>query len=419
MSGEGPSKRPFGLSFPSKPKAKSTTTSITPINKGCLAAAAFSLDDDDDMDTTANTSSQINRPPVSSRSVLNVKAQRDIEQALEEDPNIYEYDNVYEQVSSTVQQEQKREEKKRLERETNIAKEPKYVTGLLEKSKQREKEYEKVQERRIQRERELEGDLYADKEVFVTSGYKAKLAERQAELEREKLEDQREAMLNVHNQDNMDAFYRFQFKVRTGLKRISLKIIHRSFSLGEVQILEESQKIKTPSAVPKTARQLRTRTSNDDETMETSTTNESSDMYARAREKHTRDTQREHRDDIKEEPVINETPKSSSAPVKVRRINDESTQNFDDEQIEMGVGVHGRRKKAEKEKDEEQENDPMTVMPIAEEKKRQATETRIERIRRLCEKRTVGETFDAAKQSYLERQQKRELFKDYIERAET
>lgn len=425
MSGEGPSKRPFGLSFPSKPKAKSTTTTLAPISKSCLAAAAFSLDDDDDMDTTANSSSQINRPPISSRSTLNVKAQRDIEQALEEDPNIYEYDEVYEQVSSTVQQEQKREEKKRLERETNIAKQPKYVAGLLEKSKHREKEYEKVQERRIQRERELEGDLYADKEVFVTAAYKAKLAERQAELEREKLEDQREAILNVQNQDNMDAFYRYQFKVRTGLERISLETQRILFSLGEVQILEESEKIKPQPAIPKNARQLRTRASNDDETMETNADNESSDMYARAREKHARAVQREHRQDIKEEPVIDETPKSTSTAVKVRRINDESTQNFDDEQIEMGVGLHGRRKKAEKNNDEEQEtisskeNDPMTAMPIAEEKKRQAVETRIERIRRLCEKRTVGETLDAAKQSYLERQQKRDLFKDYIERAET
>ncbi len=119
-------------------------------------------------------------------------------------------------MSSTVQQEQKREEKKRLERETNTTRQAKYMTGLLEKNKQREKEYEKVQERKIQRERELEGDLYADKEVFVTAAYKAKLAERQADLEREKLEDKREEMLNILKQDNMDAFYRFQFKVRTG-----------------------------------------------------------------------------------------------------------------------------------------------------------------------------------------------------------
>ncbi|CAF4729245.1 unnamed protein product, partial [Rotaria magnacalcarata] len=80
----------------------------------------------------------------------------------------FEYDEIHEQVSSTVQQEQKREEKKRLERETNTFRQPKYVTGLLEKSKVREKEYEKVLERRIQREREQEGDLFADKEVFVT-----------------------------------------------------------------------------------------------------------------------------------------------------------------------------------------------------------------------------------------------------------
>jgi len=216
MSTDGNFKRPFGLSLPSKSKAKTTSTTVTPISKSCLAAAAFSLDDDDDMNTTTNSSSQINKPPTSSRLALNPKAQRDIEQALEEDPNIYEYDEVYEQVSSTVQQEQKREEKKRLERESNTVRQPKYVAGLLEKSKVREKEFERVQERRIQRERELEGDLYADKEVFVTSGYKAKLAERQADLEREKIEDQREAMLNVFKQDNMDAFYRFQFKLRTG-----------------------------------------------------------------------------------------------------------------------------------------------------------------------------------------------------------
>jgi len=217
MSTDETSKRPFGLSFPSKPKSKTTTTTtLTPINKSCLAAAAFSLDDDDDMDTTTNSSTKINKPPTSTRLALNPKAQRDIEQALEEDPNIYEYDEVYEKVSSTVQQEQKREEKKRLERESNTIRQPKYVTGLLEKSEQRKKEYERVEERRIQRERELEGDLYADKEVFVTSAYKAKLAERQADLVREKIEDQREAMLNVLQQDNMDAFYRFQFKVRTG-----------------------------------------------------------------------------------------------------------------------------------------------------------------------------------------------------------
>ena len=144
-------------------------------------------------------------------------------------------------------------------------------------------------------------------------------------------------------------------------------------------------------------------------------------MYARAREKHARDIQREHRQDVKEEHVIDEIPKSTKT-VKVRRINDEKTQNFDDEQIEMGVGVSGKRNKTEKKKSEiinTKENDLFTSMPIASEKKRQAEETRIERIRRLCEKRTVGDVLDMAQQAYYERQQKRELFKDYIERTES
>ena len=208
-----PSKRPFGLSFVSKPKSQiNTTLKLQPIHKGCLAATAFSVEDDDDDAQTNVPISKTKKLPA-----LNPKTKREIEQVLEGDPTIYEYDEVYEQVSSTVQQEQKREEKRRLERESNTVRQPKYVAGLLEKCKEREKEYERVKERQIQRERELEGDLYADKEVFVTAAYKAKLVERQADLAREKLEDKREAMLNVLQQDNMDAFYRFQYKFRTGM----------------------------------------------------------------------------------------------------------------------------------------------------------------------------------------------------------
>jgi hypothetical protein len=151
-----------------------------------------------------------------------------------------------------------------------------------------------------------------------------------------------------------------------------------------------------------------------------SSADDHSDMYARAREKHARYIEREQREDIKEEPVIDEIPKSTK-PIKVRRINDETAQNFDDEQIEMGVGLSGKKNKTEKKKTETtntKENDLSISMPIASEKKRQAEETRIERIRRLCEKRTVGDVLDMAKQAYYERQQKRELFKDYIEMIE-
>jgi hypothetical protein len=124
------------------------------------------------------------------------------------------------------------------------------------------------------------------------------------------------------------------------------KTCYSFFSSGDATILEESEKIKTESAVSRTARQLRSRTSNDDDQMEAN----ASDMYLRAREKHARDLEREHRQDVKDEPVIDEIPKSTTT-MKVRRINDETTQNFDDEQIEMGIGLSGKKKKNEKQKD--------------------------------------------------------------------
>ncbi len=39
----------------------------------------------------------------------------------------------------------------------------------------RKMEFEKLQERKIQTEREKEGDLWNDKEVFVTSAYRKKM----------------------------------------------------------------------------------------------------------------------------------------------------------------------------------------------------------------------------------------------------
>jgi len=214
------------------------------------------------------------------------------------------------------------------------------------------------------------------------------------------------------------------------------------FILGDATILEESEKIKAQPTdsntiylfdlfnklyLSESTRQLRSRTENDDDDdqMETNSSADNNDMYARAREKHARAAQREHQHDVKEEPITDEIVKpiqSKSTAVKVRRINDESTQQFDDEQIEMGVGLSNKKNKTEKKEEtkiDTKENDLAITMPIANEKKRQAQETRIERIQRLCEKRTVGDVLDMAKQAYVERQQKRQLYKDYIERIES
>jgi len=57
---------------------------------------------------------------------------------------------------------------------------------LLKASEVRKREYERQQERIVQKEREKEGDEFADKEVFVTSAYRKKMQEMQEAEEEER-----------------------------------------------------------------------------------------------------------------------------------------------------------------------------------------------------------------------------------------
>ena len=69
-----------------------------------------------------------------------------------------------------------------------------YINTMLKNRDNREKEQELRAERKIQKEREAEGDEFQDKEAFVTSAYK------------EKLEQMRKAQQDIDRQENMDNF---------------------------------------------------------------------------------------------------------------------------------------------------------------------------------------------------------------------
>lgn len=58
----------------------------------------------------------------------------------------------------------------------------------------------------IQKEREKEGDEFADKEIFVTSAYKKKLEELRKEEEREKYEEYLESIGDVTRQKDLGIF---------------------------------------------------------------------------------------------------------------------------------------------------------------------------------------------------------------------
>ena len=74
---------------------------------------------------------------------------------------------------------------------------PKYMENLLKAAAQRKREQERLQERKVQREREAEGLEFADKEAFVTSAYKKKMEELAEEEERERREAEMEGILKL------------------------------------------------------------------------------------------------------------------------------------------------------------------------------------------------------------------------------
>lgn len=62
----------------------------------------------------------------------------------------------------------------------------------MNKAKEREREHEIIYERKLAKERSQDDHLFADKEKFVTSSYKKKLAEQAKWLEEERIRQLRE-----------------------------------------------------------------------------------------------------------------------------------------------------------------------------------------------------------------------------------
>ena len=84
-------------------------------------------------------------------------------QASQLDSSVYDYDGVYETFQAA------KEKKKDSNGEASG---PKYMTSLLTSAEQRKRDQLRAKEKLLQKEREQEGDEFADKEKFVTGAYK-------------------------------------------------------------------------------------------------------------------------------------------------------------------------------------------------------------------------------------------------------
>ncbi len=105
--------------------------------------------------------------------------------AEELDPNIYDYDSVYDTLKP--QKKVTAEDKER---------KPKYMSNLLAAAAVRKRDAAIAEEKKLAREREAEGEEFADKEKFVTSAYKKRQEENRRLEEEERLREEADAKKN-------------------------------------------------------------------------------------------------------------------------------------------------------------------------------------------------------------------------------
>ncbi|VDQ02127.1 unnamed protein product [Trichobilharzia regenti] len=128
----------------------------------------------------------------------------DLEKAFEEDPSIFQYDEVIDEIHD----KKSKDVSETTVRKVNISK---YVGKLIKASNERKLERELCAERKAQKDIEKEADLYGDKESFVTSAYREKLTELRALVTKHVEEEQLESVMDIRKQDGLGGFYRYMY----------------------------------------------------------------------------------------------------------------------------------------------------------------------------------------------------------------
>ncbi|KAH8347636.1 hypothetical protein KR067_009419 [Drosophila pandora] len=130
------------------------------------------------------------------------------EQALEEDPTIFQYDELYDEMDKG------REEQKQTK--SKEPKKPKYINKLMEHAERRKLEKELRIERQVQKDRDAEGEKFKDKDTYVTAAYRKKLESIRQLQEQEQRDEYLEAIGDVTKQKDLDGFYRHLYEQKLG-----------------------------------------------------------------------------------------------------------------------------------------------------------------------------------------------------------
>lgn len=208
----------FGLIVPDKKKKPSPSTTTATNTNSSKTASIFDEEDDEERELAALRRSKASAPPPPVSKSITTSDQfveRLHKEALNEDPNIFDYDAAVEmddlkrknihrnsRYAGTVG---KNDDERCLESKT----EPKYMQNILAKAEERKIESELIKLRNMKRKAgSNEKSAGADEEeVFVTSAYKERLKELEEKEKDLKARQIREEDGDVTKRKDMTGFY--------------------------------------------------------------------------------------------------------------------------------------------------------------------------------------------------------------------
>ncbi|KAG7143820.1 hypothetical protein HYQ46_007443 [Verticillium longisporum] len=134
-------------------------------------------------------------------------ARRNAAAAEAVDPSVYDYDGVYDALKATsARGNRTADDEDGEEAEGEAARKPRYMKSVIAAAAVRKRDALIAEEKKIAREREEEGEAFADKEKFVTEAYRKQQEEnRRIEAEEKRREEEEE---RKNKAGGMTAFYK-------------------------------------------------------------------------------------------------------------------------------------------------------------------------------------------------------------------
>ena len=151
------------------------------------------------------------------------------------DPSIYDYDAAHDVINA-----QRRALSATKSSARSATSGPRYMASILSAAETRKRDQLRARDRLLQKEREAEGDTFADKEEFVTDAYRAQQEEvRRAEEEERKKEEEAKKKSKDGLGIGMQSFYREMIRREEREEREVEEALRRGLDSGDTGKEEE------------------------------------------------------------------------------------------------------------------------------------------------------------------------------------